>query len=419
MEPITREEMFLSDIAGESNFELEPITRKEKLLKKIAETGGSGGGGGGVSSWNDLTDKPFGEETEGIVTVLDRTFLTFNKDNQYIATIDPVELIVGKSYEVIWNGIPYICEAIEADLSSMGYGVVPAIGNKYAIGGENTGEPFAIALINDGAVTMVMNLMYANYASIEITTAGETYTKIPAEFLPEGYPYEKEGKKYIYDGNFEGREILPLSSTQFLVKISDDCFDMTDLIGQKVGLVFYGMQGVFVIQKNNLVDISEQYGVKAYALVEQGLSNPLIVNVQENTTGGGLSITKGLYFFHSVLEDMDNMPFYTTHLVFNGTTKIDEKFLPSNTLYIDVERVAGAGGQTDRTVTEVLEAYYTGKNIVARAEGSSNLSELYQISEISNDCAYLLFFRVTDQGNIDNFYMSSSDHINYDTITLE
>ena len=46
LEPITRQEQI---IAGK---DLEPITRMEKFLKKYR----------GASSWNDLKDKPFGED---------------------------------------------------------------------------------------------------------------------------------------------------------------------------------------------------------------------------------------------------------------------------------------------------------------------------------------------------------------------
>lgn len=55
MKAITREEKIMS---GEN---LTPITRKEMFLSKISGSGG--GGSGGSVSWNDLTDKPFGEET--------------------------------------------------------------------------------------------------------------------------------------------------------------------------------------------------------------------------------------------------------------------------------------------------------------------------------------------------------------------
>lgn len=43
--PITRKEQFLARAAGESGVELDPITREEYYLNKIAEGGGGGGGG--------------------------------------------------------------------------------------------------------------------------------------------------------------------------------------------------------------------------------------------------------------------------------------------------------------------------------------------------------------------------------------
>ena len=57
-----REKMFLNAAATGETTDLKPITRVERFLYKIAQNIGSGGGGG-VSSWNDLTDKPFGEES--------------------------------------------------------------------------------------------------------------------------------------------------------------------------------------------------------------------------------------------------------------------------------------------------------------------------------------------------------------------
>lgn len=58
-EPITREEMFFAKLGGADVETPEPITRREKLLQGIIDNGV----GGGASSWNDLTDKPFYEET--------------------------------------------------------------------------------------------------------------------------------------------------------------------------------------------------------------------------------------------------------------------------------------------------------------------------------------------------------------------
>lgn len=69
LNPITRKEMFLAAAAGQDIELPKPITRKEMFLAKIAEQANSGGGnsgggtgGSGVTSWNDLEDKPFGAE---------------------------------------------------------------------------------------------------------------------------------------------------------------------------------------------------------------------------------------------------------------------------------------------------------------------------------------------------------------------
>ena len=49
IEPITREEMFLAKLAGQDVQTPEPITRKDKLLSKAIENGGTGGGGSTVT----------------------------------------------------------------------------------------------------------------------------------------------------------------------------------------------------------------------------------------------------------------------------------------------------------------------------------------------------------------------------------
>ena len=59
-EPLTREEQYLSAIAGvtaATDIPEKPLTRVEKYLNKIVENGG-GGGGGGTSNYNALENKP-------------------------------------------------------------------------------------------------------------------------------------------------------------------------------------------------------------------------------------------------------------------------------------------------------------------------------------------------------------------------
>ena len=64
-EPLTREEQYLSAIAGvtsSSDIPEEPLTRIEAYLNKIVENGG--GGGGGTSDYTQLSNKPKINNTE-------------------------------------------------------------------------------------------------------------------------------------------------------------------------------------------------------------------------------------------------------------------------------------------------------------------------------------------------------------------
>ena len=54
MKPLTRKEFFMAKAAGQTVPDIEPITREEYFLNQIAESGGGGGGGGVVC---DLTSE--------------------------------------------------------------------------------------------------------------------------------------------------------------------------------------------------------------------------------------------------------------------------------------------------------------------------------------------------------------------------
>ena len=115
------------------------------------------GGGGGVSSWNDLTDKPFGEENAVIFEgVFQDTQFDANGDgvNDYwlndMALEDTTTATIenGKTYKVTWEGVEYECkcEAIED------YGGLPCIGNVGVLYGSPSSEPFIILRDANGAL---------------------------------------------------------------------------------------------------------------------------------------------------------------------------------------------------------------------------------------------------------------------------
>ena len=89
LEPITRQEKI---IAGQ---DLEPITRMEKFLKDFS--------GGGVTSWNDLTDKPFGENNDGIIISLTEPLDTIVFNNIEFIKISDAKLSLADITGAKWT----------------------------------------------------------------------------------------------------------------------------------------------------------------------------------------------------------------------------------------------------------------------------------------------------------------------------
>lgn len=140
------------------------------------------GNSGGVSSWNDLTDKPFGEVDN--TSIIPKITLTPNENGEaaYTAPLGDAP-VVGEMYLVDWNGIEYICTG--QSTIAMGVDAV-ALGNFGGVtGGENTGEPFVIILSPDMALGVYAAIAVLD-GSAEITVSvhaiGET--KLPAKYYP-------------------------------------------------------------------------------------------------------------------------------------------------------------------------------------------------------------------------------------------
>ncbi len=134
---------------------------------------------GGVSSWNDLTDKPFGTEI-GMVEVLGETALETDEDGGFAAVVS-TSVEVGKKYSVIWNGSEY--EAT-AEVMDTGDQVLAVLGNMVATGGTDTGEPFFIGCA--GASLFGYALDGSTSVTLSIRTEGEIVNQIDPKYIPGG-----------------------------------------------------------------------------------------------------------------------------------------------------------------------------------------------------------------------------------------
>lgn len=87
-----------------------------------------------------------------------------------------IELVVGQSYDIVWNGKNYICTAYEFD----GLGVV---GNDSVMSGNDTGEPFFIAISKDMFGGAYIYAYTTGTHTVEVTTV--KIVKIDKKYLPD------------------------------------------------------------------------------------------------------------------------------------------------------------------------------------------------------------------------------------------
>lgn len=168
----------------------------------------SGSAQPGVISWNDLTDKPFGDNEDGSVTQLDNKYLAIldspdetdlisEQDVAFAYTEDAVDypayfgqvgsgitMEEGKTYLVQWDGEVHalVCRHYDALI-----GTVCSLGNLGLIyeAFEDTGEDFALMSIDIGAATAFYTSDSAASHRIRVYYASDTGYKVKKEYLPE------------------------------------------------------------------------------------------------------------------------------------------------------------------------------------------------------------------------------------------
>ena len=168
----------------------------DEILEAMGECEFSGGGSGGVSSWNDLTDKPFGEEVvygdtltwdgnmEGKTTVevaLDDGMLYLVKVSDVVPTID--DLSNGVTATVSGMG----SMEIPAEETMTGDGYINAGNAMFVVSTPNTTvEEIGLTFAETGTYFMSQDGMYISELTINGYTgleATET-VKIPAKYMP-------------------------------------------------------------------------------------------------------------------------------------------------------------------------------------------------------------------------------------------
>lgn len=147
----------------------------------LAKAFGGGSGGGGVTSWDDLPDKPFGD----MVEVLPETEFEIEPDFGFF--VDPnypsYALVTGYDYVIRYNGVDHPCTAI--DVAILGFPCVAA-GNPAAWGGEDNGLPFAVAYVQGTLGAIPLD------GSTSVIVGIKAPRKLHPQYVPTQDPYVYE-----------------------------------------------------------------------------------------------------------------------------------------------------------------------------------------------------------------------------------
>lgn len=209
MDPITRKEMFLAKAGGQSVKTPEPITREEMFLQRIAENGGGSGGGGGSASidvtaspgqiivveevdangkptkWKAAEYQPRTHWTEETVILPEATADYAEEYDEF--HIPFVELVGGAQYTIVYNGVEYISDCIDAREDGVGEIV---LGNTPLLDetGDN-GIPFVVAMVTDGTDGMGVVIPMDDSTSVTLSIKQVEHTPIPVQYLSNAFPY--------------------------------------------------------------------------------------------------------------------------------------------------------------------------------------------------------------------------------------
>lgn len=148
-----------------------------------------GGGSGGVSSWNDLTDRPFGKGYSALLDEKNVKFWYNSRGENYYCTIPFLSgLVIGNKYTVIWDGVEYPDLVAFEDYPNVMLG---------ADGETNADMPFSMGIDITVGISLEI-LTHDSKETHDVSILGETIRTIDAEYMPNGYPTKTEKKVFEF-----------------------------------------------------------------------------------------------------------------------------------------------------------------------------------------------------------------------------
>ena len=160
--------------------------------------------GGGVSSWNDLTDKPFGDNADGTVKQIDNKYLAPIVFKSGFAEIRPefiFSTVMNSDFGVYYNGVSVGQELYDRwqantdkvrvtfdgtvyECTPQSVGGYYGVGNGVPFGGTGDNEPFVVTIAPDNGAYYLTCFC--------LTDTAPTRHYLTVELIEEGYKLREE-----------------------------------------------------------------------------------------------------------------------------------------------------------------------------------------------------------------------------------
>ena len=208
------------------------------------------------------------EETDAVET----TDPSFGK--VWVITKAP-NLTVGETYTVIYNGVPYDCVCDSGDDYDLSFAKGAFLmGNKAAIGGVNTGEPFAMGVFPS---MQIVNLDLTGATSVRIGFMGKVGHKIDPRCLPD----DVGGADHLIVNITEDGDTYTADKTfaQIAVAISNGAIVTARLVNEENPMEFWNAQLLISFTTAVLFSayLGGQFGVNSLTI---GISSDNSVSVE-------------------------------------------------------------------------------------------------------------------------------------------
>lgn len=306
---------------------------------QIPSGGGSSGGSGGVSSWNDLTDKPFYEESS-TVTLLDNvsfTMTTANPSNPDTGESFAVKqgimsgamsIAAGDKCTVTVNGVEHELTVFEesADgIPAMCLGDFEIMNSGTPVGDVN----FLLFSIEAyGMMGFTMPEDAPETVTVSVTKDAKVVHHIDEKFIPdtiarvEDVPHEF-AEAIEWDGVIEGRDSIDVSdifdAEAHFIHVNDKVLTGNDLASPIISMTTLDGSGM----TQSLPVPSEYVQVMDDGCIMIG--EFIAVIPYDNYVLSGIVFPKAGVWFVRIEDEM-----YASKLTYTAINPLEEKYLPSN-----------------------------------------------------------------------------------------